>query len=105
MLLDNVIAERRVRQLTGVTVQPESVAVGHYVGVLATEKGALRDQVSAALVAAMRDGSLEQILRKWRVWNDDQPALYAKLLDGEPGRPSHPASQRPSLRSSRRAGR
>ncbi len=81
VLLDNVIAERRVRQLTGVTVQPMSVAVGHYVGVLAKEKGALRDQVSAALVAAMRDGSLEQILRKWRVWNDDQPALYAKLLD------------------------
>ena len=104
MLLDNVIAERRVRQLTGVTVQPESVAIGHYVGVLAKEKGALRDQVSAALVAAMRDGSLEQILRKWRVWNDDQPALYAKLREGEPGS-RRIRSRRRRPRSSRRAGR
>jgi His/Glu/Gln/Arg/opine family amino acid ABC transporter permease subunit len=82
VLLDNVIAERRVRQLTGVTVQPQTVAVGHYVGVLARNDGALRDQVSSALVAAMRDGSLERILRKWQVWNDDQPRLYARLLAG-----------------------
>ena len=71
-----------VRQLTGVTVQPHvrsGRALCRRPG--ARSNGALRDQVSAALVAAMRDGSLEQILRKWRVWNDDQPALYAQLLD------------------------
>jgi polar amino acid transport system substrate-binding protein len=82
VLLDNVIAERRGRQMTGVTIQPETVAIGHYVGVLAPRNTAMRDDVSAALVGAMRDGSLERILRKWRVWNDDQPALYAKLLTG-----------------------
>ena len=27
----------------------------------------------------MRDGRLEQIMRKWNVWNDDQPRLYAEL--------------------------
>ena len=32
----------------------------------------------------MRDGTLERIFRKWDVWNDDQPALYARLLAGEP---------------------
>ena len=32
----------------------------------------------------MRDGTLERIFRKWSVWNDDQPALYARLLAGEP---------------------
>ena len=32
----------------------------------------------------MRDGTLERIFRKWNVWNDDQPALYAQLLAGEP---------------------
>ena len=32
----------------------------------------------------MRDGTLERIFRKWGVWNDDQPALYARLLAGEP---------------------
>ena len=87
VLLDNVIAERRGRQMTGVTIQPETVAIGHYVGVLAPQNTAMRDDVSAALLGAMRDGSLERILRKWRVWNDDQPALYAKLLTGAPTSP------------------
>ena len=32
------------------------------------------------LRGAMRDGSLERIFRKWSVWNDDQPALYASLI-------------------------
>jgi polar amino acid transport system substrate-binding protein len=87
VLLDNVIAERRGRQMPGVTIQPESVAIGHYVGVLAPQHTAMRDDVSAALLAAMRDGSLERILRKWRVWNDDQPGLYAKLQAGAPTSP------------------
>jgi polar amino acid transport system substrate-binding protein len=87
VLLDNVIAERRGRQVTGVTIQPETVAIGHYVGVLAPQNTPMRDEVSAALLGAMRDGSLERILRKWRVWNDDQPALYAKLLTGAPTSP------------------
>jgi polar amino acid transport system substrate-binding protein len=30
----------------------------------------------------MKDGSLEQILRRWKVWNDDQPGLYSRLLAG-----------------------
>lgn len=82
VLLDNVIAERRGRQMTGVTIQPETVAVGHYVGVLAPANTAMRDEVNAALLGAMRDGALERILRKWRVWNDDQPGLHAALLKG-----------------------
>ncbi len=28
---------------------------------------------------AMADGRLEAIFRKWRMWNDDQPGLYARL--------------------------
>jgi polar amino acid transport system substrate-binding protein len=32
----------------------------------------------------MRDGTLERIFRKWGVWNDDQPALYARVFAGEP---------------------
>jgi len=31
----------------------------------------------------MSDGSLERILRKWEVWNDDQPELYRRVLAGE----------------------
>jgi len=83
VLLDNVLAERRARALPGFIIQPESVAVGHYVGVLAARNGALRDRIDAILRGAMRDGSLEKIFRKWRVWNVDQPALYAEVLAGK----------------------
>ncbi len=83
VLLDNVLAERRRRLLTGFTIQPDTVAVGHYVGVLAAAQAALRDRCNDILRGAMRDGSLERIFRRWRVWNDDQPTLYARLLAGE----------------------
>ena len=43
-----------------------SVGVGHYVGILAPEATALRDQIDAVLKQAMRDGRLEAIFRKWR---------------------------------------
>ena len=82
VLLDNVIAGRR--DLTGLVVQPESVAIGHYVGVLAPGNAPLRDTMNDTLRAAMRDGTLERIFRKWKVWNDDQPALHARLLAGVP---------------------
>jgi hypothetical protein len=28
----------------------------------------------------MRDGTLESIFRRWGIWNDDQPKLYARML-------------------------
>jgi polar amino acid transport system substrate-binding protein len=87
VLLDNVLAERRDRAMDGFTVQPETVAVGHYVGVLAPEQAPLRDNIDELLRAAMRDGTLEKIFRKWRVWNDDQPKLYAQILAGQPVAP------------------
>ena len=84
VLLDNVLAERRRRTLPGFTVQPQSVAVGHYVGVLAAGNAPLRDAIDEILRGAMQDGTLENIFRKWGVWNDDQPALYARVVAGEP---------------------
>jgi polar amino acid transport system substrate-binding protein len=84
VLLDNVLAERRQRAMPGFTIEPQSVAIGHYVGVLSPEHAALRDAIDGVLRRAMADGSLERIFRKWRVWNDDQPALYARLLAGTP---------------------
>ncbi len=83
VLLDNVLAERRHRTIQGFTIQPQNVAIGHYVGVIAAAKASLRDKVNEILRRSMRDGSLESILRKWRVWNDDQRALYARVLAGE----------------------
>jgi polar amino acid transport system substrate-binding protein len=87
VLLDHVLAERRQRTIGGFTIQPQTVAIGHYVGVLAAGNAPLRDAMNEILRGAMRDGTLERILREWRVWNDDQPKLYAKLLAGEPVAP------------------
>ena len=87
VLLDHVLAERRRLTTSGFTIQPESVAAGHYVGVLAARNAPLRDSVNEILRSAMRDGSLERIFRKWRVWNDDQAALFADVLAGKPVAP------------------
>jgi His/Glu/Gln/Arg/opine family amino acid ABC transporter permease subunit len=84
VLLDNVLAERRHRTLDGFTIQPQTVAIGHYVGVLAPENAPLRDSMNETLLGAVRDGTLERIFRKWGVWNEDQPKLHARLLAGEP---------------------
>ena len=84
VLLDNVLADRRRKVLPGFVIQPVSVATGHYVGVLSPANAPLRDAVDEVLKAAMRDGSLERIFRKWEVWNDDQPPLHARVLAGEP---------------------
>lgn len=80
VLLDHILAERAMRRVPGLVTHAEAVAVGRYVGVLAPDQTALRDRVDDILRAAMRDGRLERIFRKWRVWNDDQPRLYAKVL-------------------------
>jgi polar amino acid transport system substrate-binding protein len=84
VLLDNVLAERRRRTNPGYTIQPETVAIGHYVGVLAARNAPLRDAVNEILRGAMRDGTLERIFRKWNVWSDAQRELYRRLLAGEP---------------------
>jgi polar amino acid transport system substrate-binding protein len=82
VLLDHVLAERRIRTIQGFLIQPQTVAIGHYVGVLAPWNAPLRDSLDEILRGAMRDGTLERIFRTWAVWNDDQPKLYARLLAG-----------------------
>jgi polar amino acid transport system substrate-binding protein len=84
VLLDNVLAERRRRSTSGFVVQPGSVATGHYVGVFARSSADLRERANGILRAAMRDGTLERIFRKWEVWNDDQPRLFEQVLSGAP---------------------
>jgi polar amino acid transport system substrate-binding protein len=83
VLLDNVLAERRSRTTPGFVTLPQPVAVSHYVGVLAPGNEALRDRINQVLMASMRDGRLEAIFRKWKIWNDDQPGLFARVLSGE----------------------
>jgi polar amino acid transport system substrate-binding protein len=82
VLLDHVIAERGMRRQPGLATHPGAVAVGYYVVLLAPEQTALRDRVNEALRAAMTDGRLEAVFRRWDVWNDDQRDLYAKVLAG-----------------------
>jgi polar amino acid transport system substrate-binding protein len=60
------------------------------------------------LRAAMRDGRLEAIFRRWKVWNDDQPRLYARLLANTAANPIEPSSlqaQGPSRVSAWQAAR
>ena len=83
VVLDNVLAERRRRTMPGITVQPRAIAFSHYVGVLAPRNASMRDAVDEVLRRSMADGTLERIFRKWNVWNDDQPALYERLLKRE----------------------
>jgi polar amino acid transport system substrate-binding protein len=97
VLLDNVIAERSMRRLPGLATQPDAVAVGYYVGILGRDRSELRDRVDGVLRTAMTDGRLETILRRWLVWNDDQPQLHERVLQGsfvaQPGASSATGAQ------------
>jgi polar amino acid transport system substrate-binding protein len=83
VLLDNVLAARRHKSIRGFTIQPTPIATGHYIGVMAPANAAMRDRANEILRGAMRDGTLERIFRRWDVWNDDQPMLFARVLAGE----------------------
>jgi polar amino acid transport system substrate-binding protein len=88
VLLDNIIAQRSLRRQGGFVIQPEPVAVGHYVGVMARADTVLRDSVNAVLRARMRDGSLERIFRAWGVWDARQAKYFEHALATAPGRVS-----------------
>ena len=91
VVLDNVLADRAMRRNPGLATHADALAIGHYIIITAPENIALRDQVDAILSEAMRDGTLESIFRKWNVWNDDQPRLFARVA--EPGQSgSNPAT-------------
>ena len=80
VVLDHVLAERAMRRTPGLATHPEALAIGHYIAILAPDRTAMRDRIDAIVLAAMADGRLERIFRKWNVWNDDQPKLYARLI-------------------------
>jgi polar amino acid transport system substrate-binding protein len=82
VLLDNVIAARAMRRVSGLFTQPEPVAKGRYIGVLAHSNSALGERINEILKARMRDGTLERIYRKWGIWDRYQPAFFASVLSG-----------------------
>ncbi len=96
VVLDQILADRGTRRNAGLVNQPDALAVGHYVGVLAPASAAMRDRIDAALLNAMRDGRLESIFRRWNVWNADQAQLYARLLRGESIQPTSLSSNETS---------
>jgi polar amino acid transport system substrate-binding protein len=84
VLLDNVLADRSMRKVSGLYTHQEGVAVGHYVGILSPTQTPLRDQIDGILRQAMADGRLEAILRRWNVWNADEPPFFARVLAEKP---------------------
>jgi polar amino acid transport system substrate-binding protein len=92
VVLDEVLAARGVRRNAGIVNQEADLGVGYYVGILAPGQAALRDRIDAILTQAMRDGRLEAIFRRWDMWNEDQPRLYARVLaDADGGLTPAPA--------------
>lgn len=92
VLLDHILAERSVRRNPGLAIQPGTAAVGHYVGVLAPWKGALRDRIDTILRERMRDGTLRRIFERWGVWDDGQQRLFNRLLESKPASQPEAAS-------------
>jgi len=80
VLLDNIIAARSVRRVPRLYIEPQPVATGHYVGVMAKNNTALRDRINDILRSLMRDGTLERIYRRWGIWDSYQPAFFATVL-------------------------
>ena len=80
VLLDHIIAARAMRHTSGLYTQPQAVATGHYIIVLAKENTALRDRINDILRARMRDGTLERIYRKWNIWDEGE----ARFISGGP---------------------
>jgi His/Glu/Gln/Arg/opine family amino acid ABC transporter permease subunit len=80
VLLDNIIAVRSLHRTGGFVIQPQPIATGHYIGVLARENRELRDRINAILKARMRDGTLERIYRKWQIWDEYQQPFFDHVL-------------------------
>ena len=92
VLLDNVIAARAMKRQPGLFTHDEAVEVGFYVAVLAKENTALRDRVNEILRARMADGTLEQIYRRWGIWDEHQQKFFEKILSGAREIPPAPSS-------------
>jgi polar amino acid transport system substrate-binding protein len=96
VVLDNVLAARALRRNAGLYTQPGAIADGHYIVISAPQNTAFRDEVNRILRAAMADGRLETIFRRWDVWNEAQRDLYASVLAGDPGDGRGPSPVQPA---------
>jgi polar amino acid transport system substrate-binding protein len=75
----------------------EPFAPGAYIVGMRKGDDALKAEVDAGIDKMIRDGTLERILRKWRLWDDEQARFQASIkterADGAGGekRPEEPA--------------
>jgi polar amino acid transport system substrate-binding protein len=63
------------REYPGLHAVGEPVEPGYYVGYVRPGEDKLREQINAAILKAVSDGTLRQIYEKYGVWNDDQLRL------------------------------
>ena len=84
VVLDNVIAARSTHRTGGLYTQLQPVTTGHYVIVLAKKNTALRDRINQILRDRMRDGTLEEIYRRWGIWDSFQAPFFQKQLSAAP---------------------
>src|SRR3954454_5397961 len=89
-----------MRRVPGLATQPQAVALGHYVAVLARGNSTLRDGADAALLGMMRDGTLEAIFRKWGIWDDGQQAFLDRMRRGDVPAPFSLAGEAAAARPS-----
>jgi polar amino acid transport system substrate-binding protein len=79
VLMDNIIADRYGCPRAGIECLPGEVARGAYVILMRRGDGALQAEIDRHLEAMAHDGSLERILRTWKLWDARQseplPAL------------------------------
>ncbi|HEY4305111.1 MAG TPA: ABC transporter substrate-binding protein/permease [Gemmatimonadaceae bacterium] len=80
VLLDNIIADRSLRRTGGFVIEPDAVAIGHYVAVFPKAAAARRDSANAIIRSHMRDGSLEKLFRDWNVWDETQASYFARAV-------------------------
>lgn len=72
VLLDNIIADRYGCPRDGVACVPEEIARGVYVILMRPGDEALKAAIDEALLGMKADGTVEKILRKWKLWDERQ---------------------------------
>ncbi|HEU0035636.1 MAG TPA: ABC transporter substrate-binding protein/permease [Kofleriaceae bacterium] len=93
VLLDNIIADRYgcIPEHPKLRCVPYDVARGSYVIGMRKADRELKTAIDGALAAMRKDGELEQILRRWKLWDDRQTqaepiegvSLPARTFDGD----------------------
>ena len=94
VLLDNVLAERAMRRNAGLTLRRRRSAPGYYVIIWRPRTPAARSHRRDPESGDARRPARSD-LPAWQMWNDDQPALYARaaaMSAADPGLPGRARS-------------